>query len=102
MHSAQKSAEPAATLREIHGLLVNYAPRWYSEAHERRIVKALSGGGEHVAAVLMDMHKLLNEYAPAWYTKKEHERARQVLGLMKKRKQSSGPEARAGQEISNL
>jgi hypothetical protein len=69
-HSAQKSAELAAALREIHGLLEDYAPTWYSEAHERRIVSALNGGGEPVAAVLTDMYTLLNDYAPAWYRKK--------------------------------
>jgi len=83
--SVQKSAEPAAALREIHGLLGNYAPTWYTEAHERRIVNALSGAGERVVAVLTDMFKLLNDYAPGWYTKKEYERVKQVLGLMKKR-----------------
>lgn len=70
MHSARKSAELAAALREIHVLLQDYAPTWYTEAHERRIVNALSGGEEQVAAVLTDMYKLLNEYAPAWYPKK--------------------------------
>jgi len=85
MHSAWKSAELAAALREIHSLFENYAPAWYTEAHEKRVANALSGGGEQVvAAVLTDMHKLLNEYAPTWYTKKEHERAKQILGLMKK------------------
>jgi hypothetical protein len=85
VHSAPKSAELAVALREIHGLLESYAPTWYTEAHEGRIVKALNGGGERVAAVLTEMYKLLNDYAPAWYTKKEHERAKRVLGLIKKR-----------------
>jgi hypothetical protein len=85
MHSAPKSAELAAALREIHGLLQSYAPTWYTETHERRIVKALNGGGERVAAVLTEMYKLLNDYAPAWYTKKDYERVKQVLGPMKKR-----------------
>ena len=85
MHSAPKSAELAAALREIHGLLESYAPTWYTEAHEGRIVKALGGGGERVAAVLTEMCKLLNDYAPAWYTKKEYQRVKQVLGLIKKR-----------------
>jgi hypothetical protein len=85
VHSAPKSAELAAALREIHGLLESYAPTWYTEAHEGRIVKALGGGGERVAAVLTEMCKLLNDYAPAWYTKKEYQRVKQVLGLIKKR-----------------
>jgi hypothetical protein len=69
-HSAQKSAEVAAALREIHSLLEDYAPTWYSEAHERRIINALNDGGEPVPAVLTDMYTLLNDYAPAWYTRK--------------------------------
>jgi len=85
MHSAPKSAELAAALREIHGLLESYAPTWYTGVHERRIVKALNGGGERAAAVLTEMYKLLNDYAPAWYTKKEYEKVKQVLGPMKKR-----------------
>jgi len=69
-HSAQKSGELAAALREVHGLLEDYAPTWYSEAHQRRIVSSLNGGGEPVAAVLTDMYTLLNDYAPTWYRKK--------------------------------
>lgn len=85
VHSAPKSAELAAALREIHGLLESYAPTWFTEAHQRRIVNAQGGGGERVTAVLTEMYKLLNDYAPAWYTKKEYEKVKQVLGLMKKR-----------------
>jgi hypothetical protein len=70
VNSARKSVELATALREIHGLLLDYAPTWFTEADERRIVNALSDGGEQVAAVLTDMYTLLNAYAPAWYPKK--------------------------------
>lgn len=71
-------------LGDLHRLLEDYAPRWYTYEHHRTSELALRQQG-HQAEAFLTLYKLLEEHAPRWYTSELHREARLTAEhLMKK------------------
>jgi hypothetical protein len=81
------TAKAADALAELHNLLEENAPLWYTRQHHERAESALRDGRAGVGQVLIDLYHLLEGYAPRWYKQEHHKRAesalRQLKGLKK-------------------
>lgn len=77
-------ARAMATLNDLHCLLKEYAPVWFTKRHEDRIHSALLYGGTSLADTLHEIFRILEEYAPAWYQPEHHEKAKSALRLLNK------------------
>jgi hypothetical protein len=79
------AAKAADTLEELHNLLEEHAPSWYTRRHHKRAESALRDG--RVGQALIELYHLLEGYAPCWYKQEHHKRAesalRQLKGLKK-------------------
>jgi hypothetical protein len=74
----------SAALRDLHFLLEQHAPPWYTEEHHQRGELGLRQGGPAQVDALLKLFHLLEEYAPAWYTEEHHKNAELALQLVKK------------------
>lgn len=77
------------TLSELHCLLREYAPVWFTKRHDDRINSALRDSGTSLRESLHEIFHLLEEYAPAWYQPEHHEKAKSALRLLNKSPMSS-------------
>ena len=71
-------------LNELHDLLKEYAPVWFTKRHDDRINSALRDSGTSLADSLHEIFRLLEEYAPTWYQPEHREKAKSALRLMNK------------------
>lgn len=71
-------------LNELHNLLKEYAPVWFTKRHDDRINFALRDSDTSLADSLHEIFHLLEEYAPAWYQPEHREKAKSALRLMNK------------------
>jgi hypothetical protein len=81
----KRGGAEALELRDLHGLLEDHAPPWYTEEHHRRSKMGLRRGGEQGKVFLL-LYELLEEYAPPWYTSEWQRRARLTVERLKSRK----------------
>jgi hypothetical protein len=78
--AATKAAE---ALAELHNLLEEHAPLWYTRRHHERAESALRNGRPGVGQVLIELYHLLEGYAPRWYKQEHHQRAESALRPLK-------------------
>ncbi len=71
-------------LRDLHRLLEDYAPRWYTYEHHRRSELALRQPGHRQAEAFLMLYNLLEEYAPQWYPSELHQEARSAAEHLEK------------------
>ena len=71
-------------LRDLHRLLEDYAPRWYTYEHHRRSEFAFGQPGHGQAEAFLMLFNLLEEYAPRWYPGELHEQARSAAEHLEK------------------
>jgi hypothetical protein len=77
------TAKAADALAELHNLLEENAPLWYTRRHHARAESALREGPTAVGQVLIELYHLLERYAPRWYKKEHHKRAESALRQLK-------------------
>ena len=73
-----------AVLADLHRLLEDYAPRWYTYEHHRRSELALRPPGHRQAEAFLMLYNLLEEYAPRWYPSELHQEARSAAEHLEK------------------
>jgi hypothetical protein len=71
-------------LRDLHRLLQDYAPRWYTYEHHRRSELALRQPGPRQTEAFLMLYNLLEEYAPRWYPSELHQEARSAAEHVEK------------------
>ena len=79
-------------LRDLHRLLEDYAPRWYTYEHHRRGELAFRQQAHRQAEAFLMLYNLLEEYAPRWYTSELHRKARSAAEHLEK---PAGPHHRS-------
>ena len=55
-------------LQDLHRVLEDHAPGWYTYEHHRRGELALRQEGHRQAEAFLTLYNLVEEYAPRWYT----------------------------------
>ena len=83
---AEKENVLALALRDLHGLLENYAPRWYTDEHRELAERGLRQAGRGLRKALSALYALLEEYAPTWYTEEQEKSAQLALESVGKEK----------------
>ena len=73
-----------AVLGDLHRLLEDYAPRWYTYEHHRRSELAFRQQGRRQAEAFLMLYNLLEEHAPRWYTSELHREARSAAKHLEK------------------
>lgn len=64
----QRRNNLTVVLQDLHRLLEDYAPRWYTYEHHRRSELSLRQQSHRQAAAFLMLYNLLEKYAPRWYT----------------------------------
>ena len=80
----QRRNNLTVVLQDLHRLLEDYAPRWYTYEHHRRSELGLRQPGPRQAEAFLMLYNLLEEYAPRWYTNELREEARLAAEHLKK------------------
>ena len=81
-------------LGDLHRLLEDYAPRWYTYEHHRRSELAFGQQGHRQAEAFLMLYNLLEEHAPRWYTSELHRKARSAAEHLEKLAASPHPRSR--------
>ena len=71
-------------LRDLHRLLEDYAPRWYTYEHHRKSEIAFGPQGQRQAEAFLMLYNLLEEHAPRWYASELHRKARSAAERLEK------------------
>lgn len=71
-------------LRDLHRLLEDHAPSWYTYEHHRKSELGLRQQGRRQAEAFLMLYNLLEQYAPRWYTREFHEEARSAAEHLEK------------------
>lgn len=79
----REASRLVVALRDLHHLLEDYAPQWYTLEHHQRIELGLREGDQEQADAFLMLYDLLEEYAPPWYTPEHQERAKSALQDLK-------------------
>lgn len=72
----QRRNKLTVVLQDLHRLLEDYAPEWYTYEHHRRSVLGLRQQGHRQVEAFILLDNLLDEYAPRWYTSELRKEAR--------------------------
>lgn len=72
----QRANHLTVVLQDLHRLLEDYAPRWYTYEHHRRGSSLCDSKVTAQAEALVMLYSLLEEYAPPWYASDLREEAR--------------------------
>lgn len=80
----QPGNDLVVVLGDLHRLLEDYAPRWYTYEHHRTSELAFGQQGHKQAEAFLVLYNLLEEHAPRWYTSELHREARSAAEHLEK------------------
>lgn len=72
-----------AALQDLHRLLEDHAPQWYTYEHHRKSELGLRWEGQKQAAAFLMLYDLLEEYAPRWYSGELRKRTKLTFKRLK-------------------
>lgn len=84
-----------SALQNLHRLLEDHAPQWYTYEHHRKSEVGLQREGQEQAEAFLMLYDLLEEYAPRWYSRELRKRTKLTFKHLKNVKRSSAQTARA-------
>jgi hypothetical protein len=84
-----------AALQNLHRLLEDHAPQWYTYEHHRKSELGLRREGREQAEAFLMLYDLLEEYAPRWYPRELRKRTKRTVKHLKDVQRSPAQKAGA-------